>query len=198
MKLKYLFGFILLLTFSLNGGASTPTETLELAVNKLIAVAADKASDDQAKKAKLNQVLLEEVDFETVSKRVISKTWKKSNDEQKKEFKQRFLGIMTDTYFTLLKNYSNEEVLFLKEQLKKTKRNEYAVVDTQIISGNKKIPVRYRMIKIGESWKIYDFVPEGISLLSTYKKNYASILKKGGMQGLLENMSKSNDKGSQD
>ena len=198
MKLKLLCGFMLLLSFSQNGFAGTPTETLELAVNKLIEVAADKAVDDQAKKAKLTQILSDEVDFEAVSKRVVSKTWKKANDEQKKEFKQRFLGIMTDTYFILLKNYSNEEVLFLKEQLKKTKKNEYAIVDTKIISGNKKIPVRYRMIKVGDTWKIYDFIPEGISLINTYKKNYATILKKKGMQGLLEDMSKSKAKSEQE
>lgn len=198
MKLKFLYGFMLLLSFSQNGNASTPMETLELAVNKLIAVAAEKAADDQAKKAKLTQILSDEVDFEAVSKRVVSKTWKTANEEQKNEFKQRFLGIMTNTYFMLLKNYSNEKVLFLKEQLKKTKKNEYAIVDTQIISGNKKIPVRYRMIKVGDGWKIYDFIPEGISLINTYKKNYATILKKKGMQGLLEDMSKSKVKSEQE
>ena len=189
---------MLLLSFSQIGLAGTPTETLELAVNNLITIAADKDADDQVKKIKLTQVLSNEVDFEAVSKRVVSKTWKKANDEQKKEFKQRFLGIMTDTYFVLLKSYSNEKVLFLKEQLKKTKRSEYAIVDTQIISGNKKIPVRYRMIKVGNTWKIYDFIPEGISLISTYKKNYASILSKSGMQGLLVEMSKSKNKDKQD
>lgn len=198
MRSKFLCSFVLLLSFSQIGLAGTPTETLELAVNNLITIAADKDADDQVKKIKLTQVLSNEVDFEAVSKRVVSKTWKKANDEQKKEFKQRFLGIMTDTYFVLLKSYSNEKVLFLKEQLKKTKRSEYAIVDTQIISGNKKIPVRYRMIKVGNTWKIYDFIPEGISLISTYKKNYASILSKSGMQGLLVEMSKSKNKDKQD
>lgn len=198
LKPNLICGFMLLLTISQNGFANTPTETLEFAVNSLIAVAADKAANDQIKKSKLNQILLDEVDFEAVSKRVVSKTWKKSNDEQKKEFKQRFLTIMTDTYFALLKNYSNEEVLFLKEQLKKTKKNEYAIVDTQIISGNKKIPVRYRMIKVGDVWKIYDFIPEGISLINTYKNNYASTLKKSGMQGLLVEMSQNKKEDSQD
>jgi len=198
VRSKFLCSFVLLLSFSQIGLAGTPTETLELAVNNLITIAADKDADDQVKKIKLTQVLSNEVDFEAVSKRVVSKTWKKANDEQKKEFKQRFLGIMTDTYFVLLKSYSNEKVLFLKEQLKKTKRSEYAIVDTQIISGNKKIPVRYRMIKVGNTWKIYDFIPEGISLISTYKKNYASILSKSGMQGLLVEMSKSKNKDKQD
>jgi len=198
VKLIFLCGFVLLPLLNQNGFAASPTETLKLAVDNLIAVAADKETDVQVKKSKLTQILLAEVDFEAVSKRVISKSWKKASDEQKKEFKQRFLDIMAETYFILLKNYSNEKVLFLKEQLKKTKKNEYAIVDTQIISRNKKIPVRYRMIKVDDIWKIYDFIPEGISLINTYKKNYASTLKKKGMKGLLVEMLKSKKKDRQE
>ena len=187
MKIFFLGGLILLLSFSQDSNADTPTEVLELAVNKLIAVAEDSTSDDQVKKDKLTKIILAEVDFEAVSKRVVSKHWKKASAEQKQQFKAQFLKIMVNTYFALLKNYSNEKVLFLKEQLKK---NKYAIVDTKIISGNKKIPVRYRLIKVDDTWKIYDFIPEGISLISTYKNNYASILKKKGMQGLIEDMIK--------
>jgi phospholipid transport system substrate-binding protein len=186
--MKNLIGVILILLLSPLVQAKSPIESLEISVNKLIAIAVDKTADENNQIIQLTKVISEEVDFESVGRRVVSKKWKKASDEQKKEFKQRFLKIMVDTYYGLLKNYTNEKVLFLKEQLKSTKNNEYAIVDTKIISGNKKIPVRYRLIKLNDSWKIYDFVPEGISLITTYKKNYASILKKKGVEGLLENM----------
>ena len=194
MKSKIFVSLLLLISFTQLSWASTPTEAVEHAVNRLILVASDKKSDDQTKKSNLTQVISDEIDFEAVSKRVVSKSWKKATEQQKVEFKKLFLTIMSDTYFVLLKNYSNEKVLFLKEQLKKTKKNEYAIVDTQILSGNLKIPVRYRLIKTTDGWKIYDFIPEGISLINTYKKSYKSILKKKGMQGLLDEMSKARSK----
>jgi phospholipid transport system substrate-binding protein len=92
-----------------------------------------------------------------------------------------------NTYFSLLEDYSNESVSYVKEQIKKSK---YAIVDTLILTDKNKVPVRYRLIKSGDTWKIYDLVPEGISLISTYKKNYKTILKKQGMDGLLEEMLK--------
>jgi len=182
---------ILLFLFSATLQAATPTETLKIAVDRLLTVAADKSMDDAAKKRALSNVLAEEVDFESLSKRVVSKPWKKATDAQKKQFKILFLNIMTDTYFGLLKNYHNEEVLFTKEQIKKTKRNIYAIVDTKILTKSKKIPVRYRMIKLEDSWKIYDFIPEGISIVTTYKNNYKKILKKKGVQGLIQEMTDS-------
>jgi len=191
MKRILTTNLILLLSFSATIFASTPTKSLKLAVDQLIAVAADKTIDDIAKKTKLSAIIQAEVDFEAVSKRVVSKSWKKATDEQKKQFKTQFKAIMVDTYFVLLKNYSNEEVVFSKEQIKKDK---YAIVDTQIISENKKIPVRYRLIKVNDTWKIYDFIPEGVSLINSYKNNYVPILKKDGVQGLLEQMVKTTDK----
>jgi len=180
-------GLILLISSGQTISAITPTESLQITVDKLIVIAADKTSDEASKKKSLSEIIKLNVDFEAVSKRVVSKNWKKATAEQKQQFKEKFLIIVVNTYFTLLKEYSDEKVLFLKEQLK---RKKYAIVDTQILSGNKKIPVRYRLLKSNDNWKIYDFVPEGISLINTYKNNYKTILKKNGMAGLLEEMNK--------
>jgi len=173
--------------------ANTPTEALELSVNQLIAIAAQAELSDDEKRKQLAEIINAEVNFNQVSSRIVLKKWKKATTEQKAQFKQQFSNIMVDTYADLLKNYSNEKVLYVKEQIK---REKYAIVDTQVISGNKKIPVRYRLVKTKEHWKIYDFVVEGISIVTTYKNNYKSVLKKGGIELLLEEMKKAKNKGS--
>ncbi len=191
MRRIFFIIILLMLPVSSNIYAVTPSESLRVSVDQLIIIATNNEADEQSKRDSLTKIIRSAVDFEAVSRRVVSKPWKKTTPEQKKEFKEKFLTIMVNTYYSLLKEYSNEDVLFLKEQLKKKK---YAIVDTEIVSGNKKIPVRYRMIKNKEDWKIYDFIPEGISLVATYKKNYASILKKKGMDGLLNEMLKKEQK----
>ncbi len=188
MKKYLILAWVLLLSGGQNIYANTPTEALEISVNKLMEIATNQTSDEATKRAALSDVLSTELDFTAASKRVVSKPWRKATAEQKLQFKEMFLTIITNTYYELLKNYSDEKVEFLKEQLKGTK---YAIVDTAIISGNKKIPVRYRLIKAGDSWKIYDFIPEGISLISTYRKNYKGVLSKSGVEGLLVEMKKS-------
>lgn len=165
--------------------ADTPTQALTKSVNELISIASNTDYDDVIKKSELSKALASSVDFDAVSKRIVSKPWRKATAEQKQQFKDNFLIIMVNTYFSLLKEYDNEKVEFGKEQIKNKK---YAIVDTAIISGNKKIPVRYRLIQSAETWKIYDFVPEGISIVSTYKKNYKSVISKKGIAGLLEEM----------
>ena len=165
--------------------AMTATESLEITINKLISIAKDKTLDKNAQLSGLKKIINEDVNFEAVSRRVVVKPWKKATDEQKSQFKVLFSDIIVNTYFSLLENYTDEQVLYVKEQIK---REKYASVDTVIVLEKKKVPVRYKLLKAGEQWKIYDFSPEGISLISTYKKNYAPILRKNGMAGLLEEM----------
>ena len=175
MKFKAVIIVLIVQLFGSSLLANTPTVSLESAVNELIGIASDANLSSDQKRAGLEKILLREVDLEAMSRRVVSKHWKKATDEQKDEFKNQFLQIIVNTYASLLDSYNNEKVIFESEDIKK---DRYATVDTHIAASDKKIPVRYRMIKHNDAWKIYDFIPEGISIVSNYKNNYASILKK--------------------
>ena len=187
MKIKALFIILILQTFGSSLLANTPTTSLETAVNELIGIASNANLSSDQKRAGLEKILLREVDLEAMSRRVVSKHWKNATDAQKDEFKSQFLQIIVNTYASLLDSYNNEKVVFESEDIKK---DRYATVDTHIAASDKKIPVRYRMIKHNNAWKIYDFIPEGISIVSNYKNNYASILSKDGMDALLVEMKK--------
>lgn len=170
--------------------ANTPKETLAKTVDQLVSVVSGDKSNKEKMRSEIDLIIRTNVDFETVAKRVVSKSWKKATVKQKSQFKDQFATIMVNTYFELLQNYNNEEVLYGKEQVKKGKRATYAIVDTKVISKEKKIPIRYRLIELAGEWKIYDFIVEGVSIINSYKKTYKTILKKDGMVGLLEKMKK--------
>jgi phospholipid transport system substrate-binding protein len=188
MKTLLTASLVLFVFFAQHVVAETPTKALEVAVDKILKVASDKQLTEENKKKALADVLKTEIDFENLSKRVVSKEWNSATDAQKDEFKALFLNVMVDTYSTLLSNYSGEKVEFEQEQVK---ANKYAIVDTVIVSdGNKRIPVRYRLINEGSGWKVYDFIPEGVSFVSSYKNNYARVIRSDGLAGLLVEMKK--------
>lgn len=188
MKTLLTASLILFVFFAQQAIAETPTKALEVAVEKILKVASDKQLSEGNKKQALAEVLKNEIDFENLSKRVVSKPWRTATEEQKSEFKALFLDVMVDTYATLLSNYSGEKVEFEQEQIK---ANKYAIVDTVIIAdGSKRIPVRYRLINEGSGWKVYDFIPEGVSFVSSYKNNYARVVRSDGIAGLLAEMKK--------
>jgi phospholipid transport system substrate-binding protein len=161
--------------------ANTPTERVKAAVEDILAIAQDNALPSEQKYENLGLAIKSHVDLQAASQRVIAKHWRKATKEQKIEFMGLFRQVLTNTYGKLLETYTNEEVRFENEKIKKEK---YASVDTIVISGGKQIPVTYQLLKRGENWKIYDFVAEGISLVRSYSTDYQSVLRKGGIESL--------------
>jgi len=181
MTNKFLALIFSLVTFSVVATPITPTESLRSAVDRLLVIAGDKVITETEKKAMIVNVVKEKIDLQVLSQRVVSRYWKKASLEQKKEFIGLFTQVVVNTYFTLLNEYNNEEVEYLKENIKKGK---YAKITTYIVMKDKKIPVTFKLILRKDLWRIYDFSAEGVSMVSTYINDYKSTLKKGGLANL--------------
>jgi phospholipid transport system substrate-binding protein len=173
--------FVASLPFKAMAETNTPTSSLTEAVNLFIAVAGDNALSAAEKKHRITEIVKEKVDLSVVSQRVVSRRWKKATTEEKKEFIGLFTQVIVNTYASLLNEYTNEKVEYIKEEIKKEK---YAKVNTNIVLADKKIPVNYKLILRKGQWRIYDFSAEGISLISTYTNDYKSTLKRGGLAAL--------------
>jgi phospholipid transport system substrate-binding protein len=183
-----LLAFLLLAIFTLTSFSSkavtgTPTSSLTEAINLFMNVAGNKALSPAEKKSRITEIVKDKIDLPVVSQRVISRYWKKASKDDKKEFIALFTQVIVNTYASLLNEYDNQEVEYLKEEIKKGK---YAKVNTNIVLTDKKIPVNYKLLLRKNQWRIYDFSAEGVSLISTYTNDYKSTLKRGGLAGLNE------------
>ncbi len=187
MKTKILALLLILLPFSSLANtaipAKSPTESLTEAVNSLLRIAGDNSLSSEEKKLQMTALVKKKIDLPVVSQRVASRAWKKATKADKKEFIGLFTRVIVNTYFSLLKSYTNEKIVYLKEEIKKKR---FAKINTNIVLTNKKIPVNYKLIFRKGQWRIYDFSAEGISLISTYTSDYKATLKRGGLAKLNE------------
>ena len=165
----------------------TPTSSLTEAVNLFVSVAGNKALSLEEKKVSITEIVKNKMDIPVVSQRVVSRYWKKASKEDKQEFISLFTQVIVNTYASLLNQYNNEEVEYLKEEIKKGK---FAKVNTNIVLTDKKIPVNYKLLLRNDEWRIYDFSAEGVSLISTYTNDYKATLKRSGLAGLNELLKK--------
>ncbi len=165
--------------------AATPTESAKETIDAVVAAIADDSMDLEAKQAKVMALVDERFDFENMSARVLGPDWRNASDEQKARFVELFKDTLSKTYLVAIEEYSNEQVEFAGEVIKKEK---YAQVDTFIVGDRVKTPVNYRMQKTGEDWFVYDVIIEGVSLIRNYRTSYQTIVKRDGMDGLLEQM----------
>ena len=106
------------------------------------------------------------------------------NAEQQKEFVQLFRELLQGVYADRLLAYSDQKIIFDKEtMLKKGRAEVQSYLQT---SDGTKIPLFYRLTDKSGSWKVYDVIIEGVSMVKNYRTQFRQILAKDSPEKLLQ------------
>ena len=179
--------FTFLLVIALQAYAATPKETVEAGVNKVLKTLSDpgfKAKSKEEKITTISEEIESVFDFEELSRRTLGRDWKKFNAGQQSEFVKLFKKLLQGVYADRLLAYSDQKVIFDKEIMLKEGRAE--VQSYLQTSDGSKIPLFYRLTNKSGSWKVYDMVIEGISMVKNYRTQFKDILANGSPDKLLE------------
>jgi len=141
--------------------------------------------------------LVSNVNFLLMSRYVLGKNWKKATTQQKEEFVELFTSLLirfySKAFIEYLKKNDIEKGMISYLPFRAKSGSKYAKVKTEIKVNpdTPKVQVNYSLYK-GKSkgWKIYDINVEGISLVSSYRSSFNSIIKKETMDGLLKHLHK--------
>ena len=132
-------------------------------------------------------------DLSEMSKRVLPPhIWNSATPAQRAQFQKEFTTTLIRTYASALTSYQDQTIQFYPV------RGGYAgartvEVRSQITgSETQPISVTYRMVRVGSVWRLYDLSVEGVSMLESFRSQFADILEGGSMDQLLQRMSSHN------
>ena len=187
---------ITLMAMPLHGYAATARETVETGVNKVLKTLADpafKAKPEDVKIEEIGNIIGEVFDFTELSKRTLGREWKKLSGGQQKEFVGLFRKLLQGVYADRLLAYTDQKVVFSQEKMLKKGRAE--VQSHLVLSDGRKVPIFYRLTDKSGSWKVYDLIIEGVSLVKNYRTQFRQIIAKESPEKLLEVLNKKVNKG---
>ncbi|MCP4702720.1 MAG: ABC transporter substrate-binding protein [Gammaproteobacteria bacterium] len=168
---------------SVQGSAQDPLMLVKETSERLLAeLRKDKEAIDKEPEriyALVDKIVLPHFDFKRMSRLVLAKHWKKASPEQRDRFGKEFRALLVRTYATSLKDYSDEEVEFLKTRPRKNPKK--AKVRTTV----KDLSIDYAMYFNKDAWKVYNITVEKVSLVMQYRSEYSEIIKKDGLDKLI-------------
>jgi len=188
---NHLVGMILLLfvVVPVAAFAGTALETVKTQADKVLEVLRDPAlKPESAKKVKIERIrsISEKMfDYTELSKRTLAKNWDTLNPDQQKEFARLYRSLLEDAYADKILSYSDEKIVFNKEVPLTEKTSE---IQSAVLRKNGEIPIYYRVVLKGGTWKVYDVVIEGVSLISNYRSQFREILMNKHPEALLETL----------
>jgi len=133
----------------------------------------------------IDQVVLPHFDFIKMSRLVLKEHWKTANKSQKRSFVKAFRGLLVRTYATALVSAAGK-VRKIDYSTTATSSKK-AIVSAKIYQTGKSQPLKvdYAMYYKGK-WKVYNVTVGGVSLVTTYRTEFAGVIKKKGIDGLVD------------
>lgn len=175
---------LLLLTLSsMPARAAAPIDTVKSDVNRVLEVLRNKTLKEEIKREKLRTIYGDMFDQVELSKWSLGRNWNKLTEAQRQEFVPLFRQVLEKAYADKILAYTDEKILYDREITLSSTRVE---VKTRIVTKSKEVPIDYRVVQGGGTWKVYDVVIENVSLVQNYRSQFTDILSNNTPEQLLE------------
>ena len=163
-------------------GAEGAKHFLQDIGNKAVAIAARK-QPFAARQAELEKLFTKSVDVPWVARFVLGKYWREATPAQQKAYLERYQGFLVKHYTSKFADYAGET--FTITNVKEDGDNEYTLTMDIARPHAEDIVVDYRLREAGGSYKIFDIIVEGVSLITTHRSDFSAYVSQQGLDALI-------------
>ncbi len=193
-------GFITFLGLCFLGvllAASDPVAQLSQTADQMIAALKSNKTAIKSNPAMVEglarNILLPQANVELMAKLALGRDgWNNATDQQRTDFTNAFTTLMIRTYASAFSAYTDETVKFFPLRPGDMNGDRVQIKSEVLQNGGPPIPVNYRLLQQGDAWKVYDITVDGVSLIQSFRSQFASQLSQGGMDQLLAALNKHN------
>ena len=159
---------------------ASPAQLIQQVSNTVIEklhVQKDIANHPQVAYAIIRQYVEPHVDSIGMGRSVIGRArWQAASPEEQVRFTKAFTATVMHTYAAALAQYTDQSVRVLPQR--DGEIGQRVLVKTQIIGSGSPFAVNYRLVRKGNTWKVYDFNVEGVSMLRSFRSQFDAQLGK--------------------
>jgi phospholipid transport system substrate-binding protein len=149
-------------------------------LSEKVVVIAKKEQDKKIQDDQVATLLNENLAYERIARFVLGKHWANATEEEKKEFVDLYARSLRLAYSRQILSVDLKDVQVYDAFV--SPQGQLITVKTKVIDPNSGQPVAidWRLISSTEGYNIVDVLVEGISVASSQRSEYASIIQRGG------------------
>jgi phospholipid transport system substrate-binding protein len=169
--------------------AGPPTDTVQKVIGDVLDIMKNPAYQGSEGKTRRRQLVKEAVetrfDFREMSRLSLGPTWNTLSGSQRDDFVRLFGDLMEVSYSDKIEKYIQHVKVDYTGELVE---GNTAEVKTIVIRANDRIPINYRLKQEAGSWKIYDVVIEGVSMVNNYRSQFGRIIRESSYTQLVSRL----------
>ncbi len=126
-------------------------------------------------------------DFALTSEYVLGRYWRLATPVEQAQFQTFFYHYLIHSYAAALRHYHG--ITIRVTPYRGSTEVHYANVETVIETrGGQSVHVLYALYRTPRGWRIFDVSVEGISYVMSFRNQFAPILQKVGVAGLIDEL----------
>ncbi len=161
--------------------------SMKTKIDKVITILKNKSESDAKKGSEIIALMNNSFDYELMSKLALGKdVWSNITPAQRATFTKKFESKLKQSYVDKIKLYENQTVDVLGVSAYSTNRLQ---LKTKLKGAKESYPINYNLYnKGGDDWYIYDIELAGVSIVQTYRQQFAGVLQTKTFNQLLQSM----------
>jgi phospholipid transport system substrate-binding protein len=167
-----------------------PEQMLRTAVDEVMATAYDDSGSTAPLAQRVRPLLEKNFNFEALTLRAIGPGWRQFTPEQKARTVALFTDVVIRSYADRFEAGTRPGITYAKSVTPNAARPERRELPTTIDYEGKKYSVLYRVEQAGESWRIYDVIIEGVSMIANWRAQLDPIYQRNGATGVIAALEK--------
>jgi len=184
-------GVLLFVSWGVMAASPSPLHVIQSGMDRGLQIIKSSFSGEgpglQQRRDEILKIVDEYFDFGEMSRRSLGRPWKDQPLEKQQEFVRLFRQLLFNTYVSRIEAAATPttHIEYLEEKIE----GDHALVKTRAINDQKPaVQIDFRVRAEGAGWKVYDVVIEGVSLVSNYREQFASILNSEPLDSLLKRL----------
>ncbi len=156
--------------------------------NRAFGVLEHKANSSfEEREAAFREIMVAGFDLPMVGRFVLGRHWRAASEQQRKDYSVVFVDFIVRVYASRFDSYGGEQ--FVAGNVIQDESGD-KIVRARIVrpAGADPIGVDFRVRSTNGSYKVIDVNVEGISMLHTHRVEFASVVNRKGLDGLLNDL----------
>ncbi len=129
-------------------------------------------------------------DFQRTTRLAVGGAWRSASPEQQKQLYEQFETLLVRSYALSLSQVRDQTLKF-RYKAPRISGND-VVVETSMTNKGDVVQIDYRLQRGPAGWAIYDINMSGAWLIEVYRRQFADIVAKSGIDGLVKYLANHN------
>ena len=180
----------LAVTLAARADVIAPEDMLRTAIDEVLATAYDGQVASTPLSQRVRPLLQKNFNLEAITRRAIGPGWRQFTPEQQTRTVALFTDVVIRTYADRFEIGERPGITYAKSVTPNPAKPALRELPTTIDYAGKKYSVLYRVEQAGDSWRIYDVIIEGVSMIANWRAQLDPIYQRNGAPGVMAALEK--------